>query len=299
MRVLVLGATGFIGLPVVQALVRSGHIVHGVTRSAEKAKQLAAEEVIPIIGEYEDVAAWAPLVAKLDAVIDAIGGAQLKVLGPHILNATAEAVKQYRPAHATKLAFIYTSGTWVHGENRKDIITDTTPLTISVELTAWRPEHEQNIIHHPALNGIVIRPSLLYGKSASLIGILFKTAYDGEVTWYGTPGGRMALIHCDDLAVAYLLATEKASIVGGQIFDISNDFSEGTDDILQRLVGVSGAKGYKYVAPTNLFEVALSTTHLLRPYLARSLLGWQPRKAGLGDHLEIYYNAWKASAGLN
>ncbi len=37
-------ATGFIGFPAAQAFVRAGHIVYGQTRSAAKAKQLAAEE---------------------------------------------------------------------------------------------------------------------------------------------------------------------------------------------------------------------------------------------------------------
>ncbi len=47
-----------------------------------------------------------------------------------------------------------------------------------------------------------------------------------------------------------------------------------------------------------VFEVALSTTTILRPYLARALLGWRPRKAGLLDHLELNYTSWKASEGL-
>jgi nucleoside-diphosphate-sugar epimerase len=37
-------ATGFIGLPTAQALARAGHIVHGLARTEEKAKALAAEE---------------------------------------------------------------------------------------------------------------------------------------------------------------------------------------------------------------------------------------------------------------
>lgn len=46
-----------------------------------------------------------------------------------------------------------------------------------------------------------------------------------------------------------------------------------------------------------VFETALSTTTIIRPYLARSLLGWRPRKAGLLDHLDVYYQAWQASEG--
>jgi NAD dependent epimerase/dehydratase family enzyme len=37
-------ASGFIGFPAAQALVRAGHNVYGLTRSAQKAKQLIAEE---------------------------------------------------------------------------------------------------------------------------------------------------------------------------------------------------------------------------------------------------------------
>ncbi len=44
-----------------------------------------------------------------------------------------------------------------------------------------------------------------------------------------------------------------------------------------------------------VFETAIGTTVLCRPYLARALLGWVPRKAGLVDGLDIYYAAWSAS----
>jgi hypothetical protein len=43
------------------------------------------------------------------------------------------------------------------------------------------------------------------------------------------------------------------------------------------------------------WEVALGTTILIRPYLAKTLLGWQPKKPGLVDGLPVYYAAWKAA----
>ena len=48
----------------------------------------------------------------------------------------------------------------------------------------------------------------------------------------------------------YLLAAEKAVIAAGQIFDAANDFTESTDDFLQKLVQVSGAKEpFEYLEP--------------------------------------------------
>lgn len=44
-----------------------------------------------------------------------------------------------------------------------------------------------------------------------------------------------------------------------------------------------------------VLEDAMSTTILMRPYLAKKLLGWQPKKVGLGDGMKMYYDAWKSS----
>ena len=43
-KVLVLGATGFIGFAVAQALARSGHETFGLYRKPEKTKELARNE---------------------------------------------------------------------------------------------------------------------------------------------------------------------------------------------------------------------------------------------------------------
>jgi hypothetical protein len=43
------------------------------------------------------------------------------------------------------------------------------------------------------------------------------------------------------------------------------------------------------------FHRALNSTALLRPILARSLLGWEPRKPPLAEGMKVYYHAWLAS----
>ncbi|KZT63697.1 NAD(P)-binding protein [Daedalea quercina L-15889] len=296
MRILVIGASGFVGFPVAQALVRGGHVVYGVTRLESKAKKLAAEEIVPIVAETIDPSPWLPLVSTLDAVIEAIGGWDVEMLSPQVLTAVSDAATKYRPLHAPKLTYIYTSGAHTHSMS-KDIVTDTTPITQSgIETSRWRPEFEHKVATHTILNGIVIRPAIMYGRSGSFLALMFQAARKGEcIKWYGAPGARYSLLHQDDLGEMYRLAVEKSAILGGICFDAANDFSESVDDILHRLVEVSGASGYEYVGPQTPLERGLASSLRLRPYLARSLLGWQPRKAGLSDHMEIYYNAWKAS----
>lgn len=296
MKVVVLGATGFIGFPVAQALARAGHIVYGLTRSEANANKLAAEEIIPIIAEPTSTS-WHYLIAKLDVVIECIGGfPDLATASNTILKDVTESATNLRPPGAPKLSYIYTSGTWVQGDSRTDIVSDTTPISNPVQLTSWRIPLEQAVVTSTALNGIVIRPSLLYGRGGSLLAPLFKSAQEGKVAWYGAPGGRFALVHADDLADLYVRAAEKAQIIGGKIFDASNDFTESVDDLLRRLADLTGVKAApEFIKPSNLFEEALGATLLLRPYLARALLGWTPRKPGLVDGLETYYAGWKAS----
>ncbi|KAJ6530957.1 hypothetical protein DFH09DRAFT_1044708 [Mycena vulgaris] len=293
MKVLILGATGFIGFPAAQALVRAGHTVYGLARTPAKAKLLALEEIIPIIGDV-DSDAWLPLIPTLDVLIAAISA------DPKVLLATfekaAEAAQTTRPAGAPLLSYIYTSGTWIHGDNRTAVVTDTTPITAPLAIVSWLPDLEQRVVRSAAVNGIVIRASVVYGRSGSNLAPLFASAARGLVVWPGTPGGRYALIHADDLADLYVRAAEKATLVGGKIFDASNPTTESVDELLQKLVQVSGATGpYEYTKPANLFEEAISSTTLVRPYLAKALLGWSVKKQGLTEGLETYYAACLAS----
>ncbi|KAL0577636.1 hypothetical protein V5O48_004361 [Marasmius crinis-equi] len=300
MRVLVLGATGVIGLPIAQALVRAGHYVVGLTRSEEKGKQLAAEEIVPLIGEPSSPSKWISVIRDMDVIIEAVGGtAPIATLARELFFAVTQAVQNpsLRPAHAPKLTYIYTSGTWVHGEDRDTLsVSETTPLFKSAELVAWRAGVEQSIVQETTVRGLVIRPALLYGKSMSLLAPLFQLASEGgTIRWPGTPGGRYAFIHMDDLADLYVRAAEKAPLIEGMIFDAANDFTESQSDVLDALVRVSKAEGWEFRKSENLYETALTQTTNIRPYLARTLLGWQPRKAGLIDHMPVYYAAWKAS----
>ncbi|KAF7441396.1 hypothetical protein PC9H_001746 [Pleurotus ostreatus] len=295
MKVIVLGSTGSIGFPVSQALARAGHTVYGMTRSEANAKKLAAEEIIPVIGDPTSTS-WHHLIAKLDVVIESIGGfAELEQASNAIFNDVSESAAKTRSPGAPKLTYIYTSGMWVKGDNRTDITSDTTPLTKPVPLTTWRIPLEQAVLTSTYLNGIVIRPAIVYGRGGSVLSPLFRSASEGKVVWYGTPGGRFSLVHADDLADLFVRASEKAQIVGGRVFDAANAFTESVDDFLRRLVELAGVKTpYVYIKPSNPLEEAIASTVLLRPYLARALLGWTPRKPGLVDGLENYFATWKA-----
>ncbi|KAG5220450.1 NAD(P)-binding protein [Salix suchowensis] len=200
--------------------------------------------------------------------------------GPAILRGVSESASKLRPPGAPKLTYIYTSGIWIHGDNRKDVVSDTTPITKPIDLVTWRIPFEQAVIGDPNLNGFVVRPALVYGRTASILAGLFRSASEGKVAWYGTPGGRYCLVHADDLADLYVRAIEKAQVLGGQIFDAANDFTESVDDLMQRLTEISGAQSpYEYIPPStreqNLFLITRGLVGLIRDKYSKRPLAQQ------------------------
>jgi uncharacterized protein YbjT (DUF2867 family) len=69
MLVLIVGATGVIGRETARCLRAGGQSVRGMTRSAERARDLAARGVEPVIGDLVDAASLDRACAGVDAVI--------------------------------------------------------------------------------------------------------------------------------------------------------------------------------------------------------------------------------------
>ncbi|KIJ37530.1 hypothetical protein M422DRAFT_259888, partial [Sphaerobolus stellatus SS14] len=111
----------------------------------------------------------------------------------------------------------------------------------------------------------------------------------------GSPDRRYSFVHIDDLTDLYIRALDNARLLGGLTVNAANDYAESAEDILHNLVKVAGANGYEFTIPADFAEVAFETTSHIRPYLAKTLLGWQSQKLGFVEGLSIYYAAWKAS----
>lgn len=176
------------------------------------------------------------------------------------------------------------------------MVTDGTEAIQAPEKVAWRPEVENYLVSSKAIDGIVIRPGLLYGRSGSVPGMLFNQAVtEKKIEWPGKPGGRYAPVHVDDLGELFRLAVEKHPLVKHLKLEGSNFATESVDLLLSRVAELAGIEGYKYKIPSSPFEVALSQTSVVRGTLARSILGWQPLKPSLIDGLPMFYRSFLAS----
>lgn len=172
--------------------------------------------VVPLIGDIFDPTTWEAHLVDADVVIDCAAG-DIATSSRRLLHAITSTITRIRPPQQhsdvaySKLAYIYASGTWVHGDNRSKLCSDLSPLFNPPSIIAWRPAVEEEVVMNQVVRGIVIRPSLVYGRQGSLLASLFAQATSAKVEWFGTPGGSYSLVHVDDLADCFLRAVEKVA----------------------------------------------------------------------------------------
>jgi|SRR4051794_35741230 len=153
MRVFVAGATGVIGVRLVPLLVGAGHVVAGMTRSRDKAGQLAALGAEPVVCDVFDAGALTGAVFAFepDAVMD-----QLTDLPDELGELAAFTARNDR---------IRTEGT------RNLIVAAKTAGAgrFVAQSIAWRTEGRREALNHHeqqvlAIDGVVARYGRLYGS---------------------------------------------------------------------------------------------------------------------------------------
>ena len=296
--------------------------MYGLARNASKARGLAAQEIIPVIGSVQEPSAYLALIrdVQIDVVVDASGAMDgaFKLLGD-LQRAGKDRLERAADQADTqqRLAFIYTSGMWVHGDST-DQVADLDPVGVSTakhpsaKLVAWRPQLERDILS-PATRGVldvaVLRPALMYGGTSSIWGIAFGPIFGAAMQKQDTvkvqaePDCMAALAHVDDVAVGYVKAVEKVHLLAGTgvvpIFDLQTTW-ENLGVILNAFAKHVGFKGKIETVSTadNAFAAAMSTSIKGDSTRARQLLDWNPTRIdGLTAGMEIYAGAFAAAQG--
>jgi nucleoside-diphosphate-sugar epimerase len=180
MRILLAGATGAIGRPLVQLLLAAGHHVVGTTRSPAKAEALRAIGVAPAIVDVFDVAGLSRAVASAtpDVLVHQLTdlppgldptrmeegarrNARVRSEGTRNLVAAALTAGVARMV-AQSIAWMYAPGPEPHGED--DPLDVRAAGTRAISL-AGVVELERQVLSSPPMEGVVLRYGHLYGSN--------------------------------------------------------------------------------------------------------------------------------------
>jgi len=238
-RVLVTGATGYIGSAAAGALLNRGHQVFGLARSGRSATTLRDQGVEPLMGDFGDPGSLGAAVAAADphVVVSAASLGASAGDNPVSFARDRDAVRAIQAALSRPdQALVFTSGSAVFGVFNGGEATATVydeesrlPLPVSTfapssagvypllvagfgQAMAARVETERIVLGHLGSRGIVIRPGLVYGRGGSydIPAIIARGRVRGRAGHFGSGATTHSYIHLDDLAELYCLAVERA-----------------------------------------------------------------------------------------
>ena len=235
MRILLTGATGYVGSAVLQALARGGHEVCALIRNPREATQASLLDARPVVGDLAVPQSYAAAAEGCDAVVH--NAFESSKRGPEVdrqaidtlLSAAARRVSAGRPS-----TIVYTSAAWVLGNTSGQAAEDA-PLR-PPPYVEWRPAHEQIVLeaNRGLLKTAVVRPGIVYGGTRGVIADLVKTAANGLVRVVGDGRNHWACVHDRDLADLYVrVATNPEA---GGIYHATDEADERVTDIVESVV---------------------------------------------------------------
>lgn len=307
MRVLVTGATGFVGSAVVRALRADGHEVTGLVRDPARAGALTATGARPVQGDMREPAGYVPLVEGVDAVVHA---AQLAVPGRltparsrQLFAADALMTRSLADAcvrHGRRL--VYTGGCFDWGDRGEEWIDETTPLAPSPMGVGHARQAADLAERHRAdgLDVVRLSPAFVYGPGGLFASAFVDQARAGRLRCIGPGRNWWSCVHVDDLAAAYVAALRSAP--AGSAYAVADEeplrlreLTDLTTDALGRpRVGTAPPALISLVLGRTL-TASLVTSFRIRADRIRDELGWAPAHPRFRDAVADVVTATPAS----
>ena len=303
-RILITGATGFVGRAVIAALRRDGHTLSGTTRQADLGQ---GPEGIPLyrIGElgpdldWSQAVAGAEIVVHLAARVHVMKERASKAAGiPLLAHSTANAEGTRRLAEAAAEAgvrrLVFMSTVKVIGEETKS--TPFTETDIPAPGDAYgvsKLKAEQALAGIAAETGLettVLRPPLVYGPyvKGNFLSLL-KLCARGVPLPIAAIDNARSLISVRNLASAVAAAALHPE-AAGETFLVSDGDDLSTPELFRRSAAALGRPARQFSVPALLLEFLgaaagrggmvrrLTRSLAVDSGKIRNLLGWSPEE---------------------
>ena len=298
MRVLVTGATGYLGRALCELMAAGGVQVAGLARSAANAAELEARGYEAWSGDLTDPASLQSLAAKADAVVHA--GLDHSPQAGAIDRAAVEAM--LAGLEGSDKPFLYTSGVWVYGDTQGRVAGEVSMLH-PPQRVAWRPAVEELVLEARSrgVQGCVVRPGRVFGRNTGFLRTMFDDArLKGAVQVIGDGENHWSNIHVDDLAELY--AHIIADPAAGELFIACCGVPQPVGKIARAVAKAAGIEGKLAFVPVekareSMGDLAdcLVLDQRVASTKASRFYGWTVRHASIFD--EIFAGSYLDAKG--
>ncbi len=220
MRVLIVGC-GYVGLPLGAELVRRGHEISGLRRSALAEAELKAAGITPLHADITRPETLARLPRDFDWVVNcsASGGGGADDYRKVYLDGNRN-LRAWLADSAVK-KFVYTSSTSVYAQNDGSIVTETSPVAPEADTSRVLVETEKLLLEAVAerkFPAVILRVAGIYGPGR---GYAFKQFLRGDARIEGDGLRVLNMVHRDDLIGIVIAALERGE--PGQIYNAADN----------------------------------------------------------------------------
>ncbi|NUW43386.1 NAD-dependent epimerase/dehydratase family protein [Nonomuraea rhodomycinica] len=277
MRILIVGARGYLGSAVAERLSAAGHQVVELVRPG------GAHPEGPYERRVGDLTDPGSLTAAVTPDIDAV----INLATPTgDADADAAAVAALTgPLRGTGRAFVYTSGVWVLGATGSATAHEDSP-TDPIAIVGYRPGIERQVLAaaEDGVRATVVRPGIVYGRGGGIPALLVGLARrHGAPAVVADPAVRWPMVHVDDLAELFAKVVEQAP--AGTLWHGVSQPAVPVRELAAAAGQAAGVAGEPRVWPLEqaraelgeLFADALALDQSVSGQAARDRLGWEPR----------------------
>ncbi|EEF60859.1 SDR family oxidoreductase [Pedosphaera parvula] len=220
MRVLILGC-GYVGLPLGAELVRQGHEVFGLRRSAEGEAEVKAAGIQSLAGDITKREDLARIPGPFDWVVNMVSSTKggVEEYQQVYLQGTRNLIDWLALTPPKK--FVYTSSTSVYGQTDGSSVKETSPVEPSSETSKVLVETEKVLMEAAQLRklpAVILRVAGIYGPER---GHLFQQYLKNEARIAGKGERIINMIHRDDLVGIIIAALKNGR--SGEVYNVVDD----------------------------------------------------------------------------
>lgn len=242
MKVLVTGATGFVGREVVRQVHEAGHSIRILARTRNSSRVHEAisrygAEVHP--GDVLDAASLDGAINGMEAVIHLVG--IIAEVGESTfeevhLHGTGNIVTAAQQGRARRFVHMSALGTRPNAASR-------------YHQTKWAAEE---LVRHSGLDFTVFRPSLIYGPQDQFINLFARIIrLSPVVPLIGSPRARFQPVSVEAVAAAFVGSLGEPRSIG-QTYDLCGPEALTLSEVVDQIMGVLQRRRLKFQVPLGL-----------------------------------------------